>query len=152
MGISSWLVVSFLAIFLSNLGTSTPAAWAEPSRIDFTLSSQANQTFTNLMQQAEALAGNLIEQAFTQSPSLTEVSITIVGEHKGQEVPLLFSRVSRSNWHKKPSIQLWTRYASDSAILLGFKKPGVIPQSVAKQPVFNRVAASMSDIEPNFYE
>lgn len=151
MGIGHWFVVIFLAIFLSNLGASTPA-WAEPNHIDFTLSSQANQTFTDLMQQAEALARDLVEQAFAQSSSLTEVSITIVGEHKGQEVPLLFSRVSRSNWQNQPSIQLWTRYASDSATLLGFKKPNVVPQSVAKQPGFNRVAASMSDIEPNFYE
>lgn len=150
MGIGYWFVVSLLAIFLSNLGA-TPAAWAEPSQINFTLSSQANQTFTSLMQQAEALAGSLIEQAFAESPSLTEVSLTIIGEHKGQEVPLLFSRVSRSNWQKEPSIQRWTRYASNSATLLGFLKPNV-PHSIAKQPGFNRVAASMSDIEPNFYK
>lgn len=103
------------------------------------------------MQQAEALARKLVEQAFAQSSSLLEVSITIVGEHNGQEVPLLDSRVSRSNWQKEPRIQTWTRYASNSATLLGFSKPKV-PQSVATKPVFDQVAASMSDTEPNFYE
>lgn len=149
MDIGHWFFVGLLSIFLSNLGAIASPAWAE-SRQTVTLSSQGNQTFVGLMQQAEALVENLVEQAFAQSPSLTEVSITIVGEHNGQEVPLLFSRVSRSNWQKEPRVQPWTRYASNSAILLGFLKPK-IPQSITK-PVFNRVAASMSDIEPNFYK
>lgn len=151
MGIGRWVFVGLLAIFLSNLGAIAPPAWGRPRQIDFTLSSQGNQTFADLMQQAEALAGNLVEQAFAKSPSLTEVSVTIVGEHNGQEVPLLVARVSRSNWQKEPRIQSWTRYASNSATLLGFSKPKV-PQSVAKQPMFDQVAASMSDIEPNFYQ
>lgn len=148
MGIGHWCLVGLLSIFLSNLGAIAAPSWAEPRQI-VKLSSQGNQTFAGLMQQAEALARKLVEQAFAQSPSLTEVSITIVGERNGQEVPLLYSRVSRSNWQKEPRIQTWTRYPSNSAILLGFSKPKV-PQSVAK-PVFDQVAASMSDIEPNFY-
>lgn len=151
IGIGYWCLVGLLSILLSNLGAIAAPYLAEPRRIDYTLSSQANQTFSGLMQQAEALAENLVKQAFAQNPGLTEVSITIVGKHNGQEVPLLFSRVSRSNWQKEPRIQPWTRYASTSARLLGFSKPKV-PQSVAKQPVFDQVGASMSDIEPNFYQ
>lgn len=150
MGINHWFLVSLLAIFLSNLGAIAAPASAEPRKI-VTLSSQGNQTFASLTQQAEALARTAVEQAFAQSHSLTEVSITIVGEHNGQEIPLLYSRVSRSNWQKKPKIQAWTRYASNSATLLGFSKPKV-PKPVATKPVFDQVAASMSDIEPNFYE
>lgn len=157
MGIHNWTEVNLLSI-LSSLGVITSLsaalaipAWAESRQIDFTVSSQGNQTFAALTQQARALAGNLVEQAFAQSPSVTEISVTIMGEHNGQEVPLLFSTVSRSNWQKEPRIQPWTRYASNSATLLGFLKPKVIPQSVAK-PVFDQVAASKSDVEPNFYQ
>jgi len=38
---------------------STPAAWAEPNVL--ILYTQFNQTFTDLMQQAEALAGKLVQ-------------------------------------------------------------------------------------------
>lgn len=150
MGIGHWYRVGLLSIFLSHLGTIPAPSWAGPRQI-VTISSQGNQTFAGLMQQAKILAKKLVEQAFAQTPSPTEVSITIVGEHNGQEVPLLNLRVSRSNWQKEPRIQTWTRYASNSATLLGFLKPKV-PQSVATKPVFDQVAASMSDIEPNFYQ
>ena len=150
MDIERWVVVGIISI-LSSLGAIASPAWAESRQLNFTLSSQGNQTFAALMQQAEFLAANLTKQEFAKSSSFTEVSVTIVAEHNGQEVPLLFSTVSRSNWQKKPRIQPWIRYASSSARLLGFVKPKV-GQPVAKQPVFEPVAASMSDIEPNFYQ
>lgn len=157
MSVHNWMKVNLLLMLSSlgvitslSVGSATPAR-AENRQIAFTLSSQSNQTFAALTQQAESLAKNLVEQAFAQSPSVTEVSVTIMGEHNGQEVPLLFSTVSRSNWQKEPRIQPWTHYASNSATLLGFLKPKVVSQYVVK-PVFAQVAASKSDVEPNFYQ
>jgi len=147
MTISRWLFV-VIAASLSSLAAVAPAG-AESRQTNFTLS-VGNQTFAALMQQAETLAESLLKQAFSQNPSLTEVSVTITGEHNGQEVPLLSSRVSGKNWQKQPKIKFWTTYTSNSAILLGFSRPR-LSAPVIKQPAFNSVAASKLDIEPNFY-
>lgn len=97
-------------------------AVAEMKRIDHTLKSEPNQTFTTLMQQAESLATSLVAQGFAED-NITEVSVNILGERHGQQVPLLFSRVSRADWQKQTGIQQWTRYFRTSAVLLGFHKP-----------------------------
>jgi hypothetical protein len=122
---------------LMNLGAITALSCvnatsvrAETKSFDFTLSSNGNQTFATLVQQAESLASNSIEQGFAEKSSVTEVSVTIVGEHNGQQVPLLFSKVSRSDWHTEPKIQRWTRYFIKAAALLGLNKP----QSQANLP------------------
>lgn len=96
---------------------------AETKQIDFTLRSQSDQTFSALMQQAEVQATSLIKQAFAESPSITEVSVRILGERDGQQAPLLSSRVSRLNWQRQPRIQQWTKYFGSSAMLLNFSKP-----------------------------
>ena len=140
MNIRHYSIMCALSI-LSSLGVLAPPVWAQtrqidftPSsdnqtagtrQIDFTLRAESNQTFTALMQQAEVLAKSLIERGFAESPSITELSVNILGERNGQEVPLLFSRVSRFNWQKQPSIRQWTRYLGTSAELLGFKKTQV---------------------------
>ncbi len=49
--------------------------------------------------------------------------MTILGDRQGQQVPLLFSRVSRSDWQQQPTIRQWTRYFATSAVLLGFNQP-----------------------------
>ena len=92
-------------------------------QIDVTLKTQANQTFNELIQQAEIQAISLIEQEFASSPSITEIAVTILGDRQGQQVPLLFSRVSRLDWQLQPIIRQWTRYFPTSAVLLGFNPP-----------------------------
>lgn len=141
MNIHHWIILGAVSI-LSGLGVFVPAAQAELKQVDFTPSSQSNQTseisqinftlssessrtFAGLIQQAESLATRLINRGFAESPGITEISVSILGERNGQEVPLLFSTVSRSDWQKQPRIQQWTRYFGNSAVLLGFLKPQV---------------------------
>lgn len=111
------------ASLFSCWGIFTAPAAAEMKRIDFTLRSEPNQSFSTLMQQAESLATDFIEQGFAEDSSVTEVAVHILGERNGQQVPLLFSRVARSNWQNQPEIRPWTRYFRTSAVLLGFRKP-----------------------------
>jgi hypothetical protein len=137
-GIGRWLLLAICVslISISLVGKSFKATaqeidtfssqsnqTAETRQIDFTLNSQSNQTFPALMQQAEVLATRLIEEAFAESPSITEVSVRILGERNGQQAPLVSSKVSRSDWQKQHSIQRWTKYFGSSAMLLGFSKP-----------------------------
>jgi hypothetical protein len=127
------------------------SAFAQAKQIQLLFTSQGNQNYETLIRQAEALAGNSIEQAFAETPNITEVSITIVGERNGSMVPLLSSNVSRSNWQAKPTVHLWTRYFPNAEVLLGF----AIPQqtnSAEPSASFNPVSASMSDRQPNFYQ
>ncbi len=141
MDIHHWIILGTVSI-LSGLGVFVPPArteikqvdftpssqsnqTSEISQINFTLSSESSQTFVGLIQQAESLATSLINRGFAESPGITEISVSILGERNGQEVPLLFSRVSRSDWQRQPGIQQWTRYFNTSAVLLGFLKPQV---------------------------
>ena len=119
-------LLSAIAILMISLGANLQVTaqteqidLANSSRqIDVTLKTQDNQTFNELIQQAETQAISLIEQEFASSPSITEIAVTILGDRQGQQVPLLFSRVSRSNWQQQPTIRQWTRYFATSAVLL----------------------------------
>lgn len=139
------------ALVALSMALSAPAS-AEPKQISILLSSHGSQDFETLMQQAESVAGNLIQQAFAESPNTTEVSITIVGEHNGQQVPLLSSNVSRSNWQIKPNVQAWSRYFGTAESLLGFVKPQQVAATAASLASFDPIAASLTDKEPNFYQ
>lgn len=102
---------------------------ARTRQINFTLNTQSAQTFADLMQQAELVATNLIQQGFAQSSSVQEMSVSILAERNGQEAPLLMSNVSRPDWQKQPIIPQWTRYFYSSAALLGFLNPSSDPSS-----------------------
>ncbi len=95
---------------------------AETRQVEFTLKADSYQTFPALIQQAELLAKGFIEQGFAQIPSPQRISVKISAERDGQETPLLFSEVSRSDWQRQPNIQSWSKNFSTSAVLLGFSK------------------------------
>lgn len=114
-------------VVISSLGAIAtfffqPLALAETKSLNLKLASNSSQTFTNLMQQAELLAVNSIAQEFKQSSTVTEVAVSIIGERNGQEVPLLFTKVSRSNWLAEPDSHAWTKYFIKAADLLGFNQ------------------------------
>lgn len=98
---------------------------AQTRQINFTLNTQSAQTFADLMQQAELVATNLIQQGFAQSPSVQKMSVSILAERNGQQAPLLMSKVSRPDWQKQPIVPQWTRYFYSSAALLGFLNPNL---------------------------
>lgn len=131
--------VKFLVISsLSAIATLffQPFAIAETKSLNFKLASGNNQTFTNLMQQAETLAIDSIRQEFAQQSTVTEVAVTIIGERNGQEVPVLFSKVSRLNWQTEPNIQMWTKYFTKAAVLLGFNQlPKTKPDAIGQLPI-----------------
>ena len=98
-------------------------AFAETKFINISLKTGANQSFNNLMQQAESIAINLIDEEFNRVSKITEVGIIVSCDRNGQEVPILSSRVSRTNWQAQPTIASWTKYFTKAEILLGFNSP-----------------------------
>lgn len=80
---------------LISLVITISIASAELLERNFILDSDNGQSFEMLLQQAQDLASQAIEQEFADNPETTEVSITVLGEHQGQIVPLLRSQVTR---------------------------------------------------------
>jgi hypothetical protein len=148
-------ILSVLSL-IGSLGTFVPltiipvVAQAQTKPVELRLNAQ-NQNFKTLIQQAEAVAKNTIEQSFLENPNLTAVSLTVIGEHNGTVAPILSTNVSRLNWQQKPTIQAWSQYFTASEILLGFLKPQTTPSGIPSTN-FNNVAASMTDKESNFYQ
>lgn len=118
-----WRVI----LILSSLVVTISIASAETKEKSFILNSDGTQSFETLIRYAQDLAKNSIEQEFTGNPEATEVSITISTEHNGQIVPLLNSKVSRSQWHRDSRIYRWTKYFGSSGVLLGFYAPSTSP-------------------------
>ena len=142
-------IFTSLVVILLNIPT---VAWAKDKQISYTLNAH-NGSYQALIEQAESWAGKLIEQAFTQNSSLTEVAVSIIGERNGQYVPLLTAKVSRANWQENPQTRSWAQYFSDSAVLLGFKQvqPRANVVRLPNREFLNRDVAS-SHQEPNFYQ
>lgn len=98
----------------------------EVRKIDFTITAEGKQTFDELMWQAGLLAQGFIEQGLAESPSVTEVVVSILCKRHGQTVPLLMVRVSRFDWQAQPSVDQWARYfAQPAKVLLGFAAPQI---------------------------
>ena len=123
-------ILSLLVLFISlgvlacPVNAQTEAIEDGVRAIQFTISTQPQQTFGDLVQQARTLAQSLVEQGFAESADATEVAVQILGERDGQEVPLLMVRVSRSDWQTQPNIDVWARYfAMPARVLLGFVDP-----------------------------
>ena len=107
-------------------------AFAETKFINISLKTGANQSFNNLMQQAESTAINSINQEFNRLSKITEVGIIVSCDRNGQVVPILSSRVSRTNWQAHPSIESWSKYFTKAEILLGFNLPQKIKPNLPR--------------------
>lgn len=118
-------------------------------QVNFILKAQPEQTFSQLIQQAELQATNLVEQAFTANPSITEVAVSILGDRNGQQAPLLIARVSRNDWQQQPAIRQWTKYFATSAVLLGFNQPVETPSAAPETPPTPRQQPSNSTVQPS---
>ncbi|MBD2386353.1 hypothetical protein [Cylindrospermum sp. FACHB-282] len=127
------------------------SARAETRQLNLTLSSQENQSFQTLVQEAEALAKKSIQQTFESSPEVKNLSVNILGEHYGSLVPLLSVTVSQTNWQKDPRIQPWVKYFSSASHLLGFVKYSQ-PTSSSQSTVVPHSVPYITENEPNFYQ
>lgn len=143
----------FLGIIALNWGAIVPAG-AETRQLDYTLSSQGSRSYEALVQQAEQMASSLVQQSFSDA-TVTQVSLRILGEHNGSEVPVLYITVTRSDWQSNPDIRTQARYfGRPSAVLLGFTQPQAVQTASVPigYPTEQDVENSLSDIEPNFYD
>ncbi|MGV0024316.1 hypothetical protein [Phormidesmis priestleyi] len=137
--LQKWVISALL------VGSMATPAHAANRQIERLINAQGDD-FTTLMQQANTIARDLINQSFAD-PTTTEVSLKVSGEREGQIAPLLSISVSRQDWQTRSSVQQWARYFGGSTTLLGFdRSPDRTQVAVFTPPV------STSENEPNFYD
>ena len=118
-------LLSAIILVTINFTTSVSIGLAETKETYLTLNSDDSQSFAGLVQQAEDLVKESIAREFQENPALTEVTIIITADRSRQRVPVLRSRVSRSQWQKDSRIEQWTRYFADAKYLLGFTEGNI---------------------------
>jgi hypothetical protein len=103
------------------------------------------QTYDELMQQARFQVQQLIEQRFSEMSSIHQITIRVVGDRHGQQVPVLIVQVTRSGWYAQPNIDEWARELGTAPrTLLGFTD--ALPQAsvVADESVADESAIANS--------
>ncbi len=132
-------------------------ASASPKKLNLTISTKQNQSFSNLIKEAEAVAQEAIKQNFQSNKGITNIAVYVSGERNGQEVPLFAAAVSQSSWQKNPQIKSWIKYFRDAELLLGFVQGSSRNSNIAQ--VVNPSAVSINlqtpypaENEPNFYQ
>ncbi len=135
-------LLSAVILVTINFTANISLALAEAKETYLTLNSDDSQSFAGLVQQAEDLAALSIAREFQENPALTEVTIIITADRSRQRVPVLRSRVSRSQWQKNSRIEQWTRYFADSQYLLGFRDSYISSANSGRSQTINVPAPS----------
>ncbi len=115
----SWLMTAMIA---------PQVAQAYTARVDISLRSQPEETYQNFVRRAEAVARAAAQRSFDGDILVTDVAVTIIGEHNGAIASVLLLQVSRQNWKSRPDTQYWATYFPTSELLLGFEEPLPQPQ------------------------
>ncbi|MBE9184104.1 hypothetical protein IQ270_05065 [Microcoleus sp. LEGE 07076] len=142
-------LLSAVILVTINFTANVSLGLAEAKETYLTLNSDDSQSFTGLVQQAEDLAKESIAQEFQNNPELTEVTAIVTATRSRQRVPVLRSRVSRSQWQKDSRIEQWTRYFADAKLLLGFRDSNVSPANSRPSQTINVPAPSRSASRQN---
>ena len=87
-----WTTILGIISFL----ISVPSALAQSKESNLLLKLNTNQSFEKILEQAEDLEQLSIVEEFRTNPETREISLLVSGENNGQIVPLLRSKVSRS--------------------------------------------------------
>ncbi|MFY7805003.1 MAG: hypothetical protein ACOVQ7_16415 [Limnoraphis robusta] len=138
---------------LSSFWMWSSIAVGEVNERHFTIDANS-PSYNVLVQKAETLAKQSIEQAFKENSTLEAITIMILGERGGQTVPILRTRVTRSQWQANSDVSEWTRYFPPSQSLLGYRNntptqsssrsvsPGRTPPQPTAQPPRSQPSAS----------
>ena len=123
-------------------------ACAETRQLNYTLTSDANQSFSGLIEQAELLTQKLAEQGFAD-PSTTAVEMRILAEREGLTAPIVYVRITRADWQKQPNVRPAITYLSGVDRLLGFKSPQNSQPQIFPSATVGFVSP---ESEPNYYD
>lgn len=103
-------------------------AQAETARVDISVQSQPNETYEALLSRAEASAKAAVQTSFERNTAITEVSIIVLGQNRGEIAPVLSLEISRPQW-RDPDIQRRFTYFNNARSLLGYEDVATTPQN-----------------------
>ncbi len=138
-------------LILTSLGVTISPVLAETNQLVLTIDSATLPSFNALIKSGESLTQSAIERTFAANPKTTNISVQVSSTRYGQEAPLMFVNVSRSQWRQQPNVRIWARYFGTSTVLLGFKQYSSMGTSISQKPVVSASEFSASHLEPNFY-
>ncbi len=124
---TSRLISLFAAsISLATVGlvTSIPPVRAYNSRVDVRLDRLTNETFDALMRRAEVVARAAAQRSFDRDVLISDVSVQILGQNAGTQMPLMSLDVSRQNWQNRPDVKRWATYYKSARVLFGIPSQG----------------------------
>ncbi|MEQ8754863.1 hypothetical protein [Coleofasciculus sp. G1-WW12-02] len=110
----SWLMTAAIA---------PEMACAYTARVEVPLNSQPEETYANFLRRAEAVARAAAQRSFDGDILVTDVAVTIVGQHNNAIAPILLLQVSRQNWKRRPIVSFWATYFPGTQSLLEFNQP-----------------------------
>jgi hypothetical protein len=143
-----FLSASLIATAILGLSSISPTLAATRR---FSQQIKGDSSFERMIQQAEAIAQETANQAFND-PNTTEVVVNIAAEQEGQIAPILFLNVSREDWQRQQSIQVWAKYPGGVKRLLGFERPSPLKPVGAVVTASNPIRDGMTEREANFYK
>lgn len=113
---------------ITGLLLTVTTALAQTKESHLLLNLNNSQSFEKKLEQAQDLVQLTIAEEFRTNPETSEVSVLVSGENNGQIVPILRSKISRSQWQTNSNIQRYTVYFGSSGVLLGFYIPSGSPK------------------------
>ena len=143
-----FLSASLIATIVLGLSQISPGLAATRR---FSQQIQSDSSFERMIQQAETIAQETANQAFSD-PDTTEIVVNIAAEQAGQIAPILFLNVTRENWQRQQSIQLWAKYPGGVKRLLGFERPLPLQPGATIVTAANPIRDGMTEREANFFK
>lgn len=96
-------------------------AQAYVARLAVSIDSGSSNSYETLVRRAEQVARAAAQRSFDNDILVTEVSITVTGNYRGMETPVLSLNASRFQWSSQPNPTIWATYYPMSKGLLGFE-------------------------------
>lgn len=95
-------------------------AQAYVAELGVTIDNGDSNSYATLLRRSEQVARAAAQRSFDNDILVTSVAVTITGNYRGLEVPILTLNVGRYDWRAQPDPKLWSTYYSMSKKLLGF--------------------------------
>ena len=107
---------------------------AQTATINLSLTRTAGETYRELVGRSEEAATAAVQRYFNSNRGAGDVSVAVVAENNGTQVPILSLTVSRSEWNGRPDPQAWATYLpqAESLLRMGrFAAPPPAPEESA---------------------
>ena len=114
------LVAGLGAALAPSLIAPAPAQ-AYLAELGVSIDNGSSDSYSTLVRRAEQVARAAAQRTFDNDILVTEVSVTITGNYRGLEVPILTLPVGRYDWRAQPDTKEWATYYPGSKSLLGFE-------------------------------